>query len=85
MELSHSRTTIIAHNTIYNCRETQKERKGCSSKPLTLFEGFRAVLHPIHVIVFTAYFIKPPTEGVAIWMVRVCSPDTVDGHRQLQV
>ena len=38
---------------------------------------FKGVLQPKQVTVFTANFIKPPTVGVAIWIVRVWSPDTI--------
>ena len=36
-----------------------------------LFFVVKGVLHPRHVTVFTANFIKPPTVGVAIWILRV--------------
>ena len=45
--------------------------------PLTLLFARSGVLHPKHVTVFTANFMSPPTVGVAIWMVLVCSPDTI--------
>jgi hypothetical protein len=45
--------------------------------PLTLLFARSGVLHPKHVTVFTANFISPPTVGVAIWIVLVCSPDTI--------
>jgi hypothetical protein len=34
------------------------------------------VLHPRQVAVRTANFIRPPTDGAATDMVRVCSPFT---------
>ena len=43
---------------------------------VTLLFVRRGVLHPIHVTVFTANFIRPPTLGVAICMALVCPPDT---------
>lgn len=42
-----------------------------SLSPLMLLFARRGVLHPRHVTVFTANFIRPPTDGVAIWIVRV--------------
>jgi len=49
--------------------------------PLLLFKG---VLQPKQVTVFIANFIKPPIVGVAIWIVRVCSPatDPISARRQ---
>jgi hypothetical protein len=44
---------------------------------LTLLFALRGVLHPMHVTVLTANFIKPPTVGVAICILLVCPPDTV--------
>ena len=47
---------------------------------LTLLFARRGVLHPKHVTVFTANFMSPPTVGVAIWIVLVCSPETINGE-----
>lgn len=48
---------------------------------LILLFALNGVLQPIHVTVFTANFMSPPTVGVAIWMLLVCPPDTIiDDH-----
>ena len=41
------------------------------NEPLILFVDFKVVLQPRHVTVLTANFIRPPTVGVAIWIVLV--------------
>ena len=46
--------------------------------PLTLLLARRGVLQPRQVTVFTANLIRPPTVGVAIWIARVWSPDTME-------
>lgn len=67
--------TIVANSTIYemvsSCHSTTHRYL-----LFKLLVGLRGVLHPRHVAVFTANFIRPPTEGVAICIVRVWSPDT---------
>ena len=79
VELVNSGTAIIADRAI--CQEANMT--SCSIRgrkryaPLTLLFARSGVLHPKHVTVFTANFMSPPTVGVAIWMVLVCSPDTI--------
>lgn len=79
IELIDSGTAIIADCAI--CQETSMT--SCSIRgtkgyaPPTLLFARSGVLHPKHVTVFTANFMSPPTVGVAIWMVLVCSPDTI--------
>lgn len=48
-------------------------REEASDAPLLAV--FNGVLHPKHVTVLTANFISPPIVGVAIEIVRVCSPE----------
>lgn len=50
---------------------------------LRLLVGFRGVLHPKQVAVFTANFISPPTVGVAIWIARVWSPLTSERRKSV--
>jgi len=54
------------------CSEVQRNKDIL----LMLLFAFNGVLQPKQVTVFTANFIRPPTVGVAIEIVRVWSPDT---------
>ena len=64
---------------------TFMRRGGCDGIDyalLILLLARKGVLQPMHVTVFTANFMSPPTVGVAIWMLLVWPPDTVV-HNQI--
>jgi hypothetical protein len=71
-----SRSTITTYSTVYSKSISIELESNWRQLLLTLFVDLSTVLHPRHVVVLTANFIRPPTVGVAICIVLVCSPET---------
>lgn len=72
VEFTDAWSTVITYRPIYNaCSARAYQTNKVTSLLGTLLLGFSCVLQPMHVTVFTANFIRPPTVGVAICIVLV--------------
>jgi len=60
----------LTYGSLYETSSQQGLRPVEDKHDIPLFV-FNGVLHPKHVTVFTANFIRPPIVGVAIWTVLV--------------